>query len=162
MPGAVVSGRLVQLEEGFPRVVPVPRGLVLSLLWAGVAFRAVRAVLPGGGRGRRWRDLRTGPEYLVTPVRLRDGRGRVFKIEVHGYLPAHALRPGDQLRVRVRRHAEDLPPRAVQIANLTTGQVLRPRAPTLWSHLGPDTVLQAALGLLMVLVLAVCLWSLLG
>jgi hypothetical protein len=162
MTGAVVTGRLVEIDEGFPRVVAVPRGLVLSLFGAGAAVRLVCAAFPGRGRGRRWQELSKGPEYLVTPVRLRDGRGRMFTIEMHGYLPAHALRPGDQLRVRVRRQAEDLPPRACHTANLTTGQVLHHRAPTLWSHLWPDTVLQAALGLPLVLVFGLCLWRLVG
>jgi hypothetical protein len=159
---AVITGQIVAIEAGFPRTVRVPRGLVLSLFWAGCAFRVARAAFPGSRPGRRWKELRTGPEYLVTPVRLRDGQGRIFTIEIHGYLPAHALRPRDQLRVRVRRQAEDRPPRAARIVNLTTGQILRPRAPTLWWHLGPDTMLQAVLGLLMVLVLVLCLWGLLG
>jgi hypothetical protein len=159
---AAVTGQLVEIDEGHLRVLAVPRGLVLTLFWAGAAFRAVRTVFPGRGDGRRWKDLRTGPEYLVTPVRLRDAQGRMFLIEIHGYLPAHALRAGDQLRVRVERQAEDLPPRAAEVANLTTGQVLHPRGPTLWTHLGPDTLLQAALGVLLVLLGGLCLWRVWG
>jgi hypothetical protein len=128
----------------------------------GAIVRVASSALPGGGRARRWKELRKGPEYLVTPVRVRDGRGRVFELEIHGYLSANALRLGDQVRARVRYQSEDLPPRVYHVANLTTGQVLEPRAPTLWSHLGPDTVLQAALGVVLVVVAGLCAWGLLG
>jgi hypothetical protein len=158
----VITGQLVAIEDGYPRTVAVPRLPVLSMFWAGAIVRIAAAALPGGGRTRRWKELREGPEYLVTPVRVRDGRGRVFELEIHGYLSANALRRGDQVRTRLRYQSEDLPPRAYHIANLTTGQVLEPRAPTLWSHLGPDTVLQAALGLVLVLVVGLCLWSVWG
>ena len=159
---AVVTGRLVEIDEGYPREVAVPRLLVLSMFWVGAIVRLARSALPGGSPGRRWKELRKGPEYLVRPVRVGDGRGRLYELEIHGYLSANALRPGDQVRIRVRHQSEDLPPLAYHIANLTTGQVLEPRAPTLWSHLGPDTVLQAVLGLVLVLVLVVCLWSVWG
>jgi len=33
------------------------------------------------------------------------------------------------------------------VLNLTTMQPLTPRIPTLWSHLGPGLLIQAALGL---------------
>jgi hypothetical protein len=35
----------------------------------------------------------------------------------------------------------------LRVVNLTTLQPLRPRIPTLWSHLGPGLLIQAALGL---------------
>jgi hypothetical protein len=158
----VVTGRLVGIDEGYPREVAVPRLLLLTLYWVGALVRAASSALPGGGRPRRWKELRKGPEYLVTPVRVRDGRGRVFQLEIHGYLSANALRLGDQIRARLRYQSDDLPPRVYHIANLTTGQVLQPRAPTLWSHLGPDTVLQAALGLVVLVVVAVCAWGVLA
>jgi hypothetical protein len=161
-PAPVVTGQLVEIDEGYPREVAVPRFLVLSMFWIGAVVRVVSSALPGGGRARRWKELRKGPEYLVRPVRVRDGRGRLYELEIQGYLSANALRLGDQVRIRVRHQSEDLPRRAYHIANLTTGQVLEPRAPTLWSHLGPDTVLQAALGLVLVLVLGLCLWSVWG
>jgi hypothetical protein len=47
-----------------------------------------------------------------------------------------------------------------RIVNLTTGQLLTPRTPTLWSHLGPALLLQAAIGL--VLVGVVLGWLLVG
>lgn len=158
----MVTGELVAIEEGYPRTVDVPRLTVLGLLWAGAIVRAAGSALPGRVRDRRWKELREGPEYLVTPVRVRDGRGRMYELEIHGYLSANALRRGDQVRARLRYQSEDLPPRVYHLANLTTGQVLQPRAPTLWSHLGLDTVLQAALGIVVVAVAVVCLWSIWG
>lgn len=158
---AVVTGRLVEFDESYPRAVRIPRNLVLSLLWLGAAFRVVLAAFGRGGRGRRWNDLRNGPEYLVTPVRVRDARGRLVELEIHGYLSANALHLGDQVRARVRRQSDqELPPRVYHLANLTTGQVLEPRAPTLWSHLGPDVVLQGVLGLVLVLGVGLCVWGL--
>jgi hypothetical protein len=159
----VVTGRLVEFDDSYPREIGIPRQLVLSLYWVGAVFRVALSALGRGGRGRRWKDLRKGPEYLVTPVRVQDGRGRLVELEIHGYLSANALHLGDQIRTRVRRQRdEELPPQAYHIANLTTGQVLEPRAPTLWSHLGPDVVLQAVLGLLLLLVAGLCVWGLLG
>jgi hypothetical protein len=160
---AVVIGQLAGIDDAYPREVPVPRYLVLGMLWIGALFRAVLFAFRGRGGGRRWKDLRKGPEYLVTPVRVRDVRGRLVELEIHGYLSVNALRAGDQVRARVRRQGdEDLPPRVYHLANLTTGQVFEPRAPTLWSHLGPDVVLQAGLGLLLALVAGACLWGVLG
>lgn len=158
---AVVIGQLAQMEESYTRTVAVPRQRVLAILWIGALFHAVLSVFRPGGARRKWKDVRSGPEYLVTPVRVRDRRGRLVALEIHGYLSANALRVGDQVRIRVHRQGDDeLAPLGYHIANLTTGQVLEPRAPTLWSHLGPEVVLQAVLGLVLVMVVvSVCLWG---
>ncbi len=161
---AVVIGRLVGMDESYSRTVGVPRGLVMGILWAGALFRLVLAAFRVGAGGQRWKDVRNGPEYLVTPVRVRDSRGDLFALEIHGYLSANALHIGDEVRVRLRRQSDgDLPPLGYHIANLTSGQILEPRRPTLWSHLGPAAVLQALLGLvLVVLVLTLVTWGLLS
>jgi hypothetical protein len=39
-----------------------------------------------------------------------------------------------------------IPVRLLHMINLTTMQPLTPRIPTLWSHLGPALLIQAALG----------------
>jgi hypothetical protein len=167
----VITGELVDFDDSYPREVPVPSYLLAGVLATGTIARSAVVMLAaalryGGGQGgarRRWKDLRKGPEYLVTPVRVRDTRGRLVPLEIHGYLPAGALQRRDQIRVRVRRQGDpELPPRIHHIANLTTGQVLEPRRPTLWSHLGPDLVLQAGLGVLLALIVVVCLWGGLG
>jgi hypothetical protein len=97
------------------------------------------------------RDLRRAPEFLVTPLRLRDTVGRLCEVEIHGHLPQSALEPADQIVVYVRHQRDaDLPPRVERIVNVTTGQLLTPRIPTLWSHLGPALLAQAFIGLLVV------------
>lgn len=159
---SVVIGRLVEMEESYPREVAVPRGVVLAILAVGALFRLILSAVRAAGDGPSWKELRKGPEYLVTPVRVRDRRGRLVALEIHGYLSANALHVGDQVRIRVRRQPDDdLPPLGYHISNLTTGQILTPKPPTLWFHLGPDVLLQAVLGLLLaVVVVGLCAWGL--
>ncbi|MEV0156482.1 hypothetical protein AB0H57_22540 [Micromonospora sp. NPDC050686] len=157
----IITARVVRLLDGYPREVRVGQPVLVAVLTAaglaGLLFRLVRALLSsGGGAARRsFKDLKKGPEFLVTPVRLRDGAGRLCEVELHGHLPQSALHPADhvQLTLRPQRDA-DLPPRIERIVNLTTGQLLTPRVPTLWSHLGPPLLLQAACGALLVAALA--------
>lgn len=165
---AVVNGQVVKIDASYTREVQVPRFIVLTVLaLGGLAASAVQllaSVLRQGagtaGARRGWKDLRKGPEYLVTPIQVRDGRGRLVNLEIHGYLAANALLRTDQIRARVRRQLDiRLPPRVYHLANLTTGQVVVPRPPTVWSHLGPAMVLQAGFGLALMLVLFVCLWG---
>jgi hypothetical protein len=73
------------------------------------------------------------------------------EMELHGHLPQSALHPSDHVQVTVRRQKDpDLAPRVERIVNITTGQLLTPHPPTLWSHLGPALLLQAGLGLLLI------------
>ena len=68
-------------------------------------------------------------------------------MEIHGHVPQSALDPADHVQVTVRRQKDpELPPRVERIVNLTTGQFLTPRTPTVWSHLGPALLFQAVLG----------------
>ncbi|WP_197675853.1 hypothetical protein [Micromonospora auratinigra] len=159
----IVTGRLVRLMEGYAREVRVGQPVLVAVLTAaglaGLLLRVARALLSSGGGGARrsFKDLKKGPEFLVTPVRVRDSRDRLVEVELHGHLPQSALHPGDhvQLTLRPQRDA-DLPPRIERIVNLTTGQLLTPRTATLWSHLGPPLLLQATLGVLLVLGIAAC------
>ncbi|MFI5835694.1 hypothetical protein ACIA5A_18650 [Micromonospora sp. NPDC051300] len=159
----VVTGRLVRLMEGYAREVRVGQPVLVTVLTAagvvGLLLRVVRALLSSGGGGakRSFKDLKKGPEFLVTPVRVRDATDRLVEVELHGHLPQSALHPGDhvQLTLRAQRDA-DLPPRIERIVNLTTGQLLTPRTATLWSHLGPALLLQALVGALLVLAVAAC------
>jgi hypothetical protein len=163
-PGPVVTGRVVRLMEGYPRELRVGQPALVAVVGAaGVArliLLLVVAVLragTGGGTRRRWKELRKGPEYLVTPLRIRDGSGVLCEMEIHGHLPQSALEPADHVQVTVRPQRDsDLPPRVERIVNITTGQLLTPRRPTLWSHLGPPLLLQAVLGLLLVGAVAAC------
>ncbi|MFR9776884.1 hypothetical protein ACL02O_12590 [Micromonospora sp. MS34] len=159
----IVTGRLVRLMEGYAREVRVGQPVLVTVLTAaglaGLLMRALRALLSSGGGGARrsFKELKKGPEFLVTPVRVRDATDRLLEMELHGHLPQSALHPGDhvQLTLRPQRDA-DLPPRIERIVNLTTGQLLTPRTATVWSHLGPPLLLQAALGALLVLGIAAC------
>jgi hypothetical protein len=160
----ILTGRVVRLLEGYTRELPVSQPVLVVVLAAagvGALLRLLaRAILPGsGGGGRRsWKQLRKGPEYLVTPLRLRDGAGRLCEVELHGHLPQSALHPADHVQLTLRPQRDpELPPRIERIVNLTTGQLLTPRTATLWTHLGPPLLLQAVVGLLVAL--GVALWS---
>ncbi len=159
----IVTGRIVRLLEGYPREVRVGQPVLVAVLAAasvaGLLVALVRAVLSAGSGGsrRRFKDLKKGPEYLVTPVRLRDAAGRLCEVELHGHLPQSALHPADHVQITLRRQRDsDLPPKIERIVNLTTGQLLTPRTATLWSHLGPPLLLQAALGAVLLAGLAAC------
>ncbi len=161
--GKILTAQIVRLMDGYPREIRVGQPvLVVVLAAAGVAgllvrlVRALRSAGSGGGR-RSFKDLKKGPEYLVTPVRLRDADGRAYEVELHGHLPQSALHPADHVQLTLRDQGDpDLPPKIEQIVNLTTGQLLRPRTATLWSHLGPPLLLQAVLGALLLTALAAC------
>ncbi|MEU8301665.1 hypothetical protein AB0C04_30785 [Micromonospora sp. NPDC048909] len=160
----IVTGRVVRLLDGYSREVSVGQPVLVAVLAAagvaGLLMLLVRSVLPGGGSGarRRWKELRKGPEYLVTPLRLRDTTGRLCEVELHGHLPQSALHPADHVQIALRPQRDpELPPRIERIVNLTTGQLLTPRTATLWTHLGPPLLLQAMLGAL--LLLGIAAWS---
>ncbi|MFD6696377.1 hypothetical protein [Micromonospora aurantiaca (nom. illeg.)] len=158
----VVTGRLVRLMEGYAREVRVGQPALVAVLTAagvvGLLLKVVRALLSSGGGARRsFKELKKGPEFLVTPVRVRDAAGRLVEVELHGHLPQSALHPGDHVQLTLRaQRDEDLPPRIERIVNLTTGQLLTPRTATLWSHLGPALLLQAMLGAVLLFGVAAC------
>ncbi|MEV4544520.1 hypothetical protein [Micromonospora echinaurantiaca] len=162
--GRIVTGRVVRLMDGYARELKVGQPVLVAVLAAagvaGLLVALVRALLAigSGGSRRAFKELRKGPEYLVTPLRIRDTVGQLCEVELHGHLPQSALHPADHVQLTLRRQRDpDLPPKVEQIVNLTTGQLLTPRTATLWSHLGPPLLLQAALGAL--LVAAVLTWS---
>ena len=161
----VVYGRVARIDPPYPREVrvttPALTAVVAAAGIAGVVTAALRVPLgrPGRTGSRRgWKDLRKPPEFLVTPVLVNDAQDRLVPLEIHGHMSGAALVRGDRVRVRVRRSRDPAtPPRAVHIENLTTGRTLTPRGATLWSHLGPGLVLQAALGLVLVGLTLACL-----
>ncbi|GAA3761659.1 hypothetical protein GCM10022225_54250 [Plantactinospora mayteni] len=157
-PGPVITGHVVRLMEGYSREVRVGQPVLVAVLGTAAVVRVVLALFAsmlragaGAGARRKWKELRKGPEFLVTPLRLRDGSGVLCEMEIHGHLPQSALEPADHVQVTVRSQKDaGLAPRVERIVNLTTGQLLTPRTPTLWSHLGPALLLQAAVGLLLI------------
>ncbi|MGC4763031.1 hypothetical protein ACLQ20_09285 [Micromonospora sp. DT46] len=162
--GRIVTGRIVRLMDGYPREVRIGQPVLVAVLVAagiaGLLMALARSLFSAssGAARRSFKDLKKGPEYLVTPVRLRDAAGRLCEVELHGHLPQSALHPADHVQLTLRPQGDpDLPPKIERIVNLTTGQLLTPRTATLWSHLGPPLLLQAVLGT--VLVAAVLAWS---
>ncbi|MCI4061054.1 hypothetical protein MRQ36_00110 [Micromonospora sp. R77] len=162
----IVTGRVLRLLEGYPREVRVGQPVLVAVLTAagvvGLLMLLVRSLLTnvGGGARRSFKELKKGPEFLVTPVRLRDRAERLVEVELHGHLPQSALHPGDHVQVTLRPQPDaDLPPKIERIVNLTTGQLLTPRTATVWSHLGPALLLQATLGAL--LLCGIAAWSML-
>ena len=150
----IITGRFAGFGTAYTRAVRVRQPILLAVLAAAGVAHAVAAVLlavlRSGGRGprRRFKDLKKGPEYLVTPVRLRDDLGQTYEIEMHGHVPQSALHRGDLVQVVTAPQPDPtLPVKLVRLINLTTMQPLRPRIPTLWSHLGPALLLQAGVGL---------------
>jgi hypothetical protein len=162
---AVITGRVVKIEDAYARELPVPKGLVAVVLAVAIVARLATALLAlvlrtqPGGDGRGWKALTKGPEFRVTPVWIRDTDGLFVEVEVHGYLSDRALRPRDRIQVQaLRQDGRHLPMRAQRIENLTIGRRIVPRRPTLWSHFGPSLLLQAIIGLVLVVLLAISLW----
>jgi hypothetical protein len=146
----LITGRFSGFGTAYTREVKVGQPLLIAILVAAGVAQILVAALRSGGRGarRRFKDLKKGPEYLVTPVRLRDDLGQTYEVEMHGHLPQSALHRGDLVQVTTAPQQDPaLPVKLVRLINLTTMQPLCPRIPTLWSHLGPGLLLQAALGL---------------
>lgn len=157
----ILTGRVVRFMDGYSREVRIGQPVLVAVLTAasvaGLLVMLVRTVLSslgGGGARRKWKDLKKGPEFLVTPLRVRDDNGQLYEVELHGHLPQSAVHPSDWVQLTLRPQDVDLPPRIERIVNLTTGQLLTPRTATVWSHLGPPLLIQAALGAALVLLVA--------
>jgi hypothetical protein len=157
----VITGRFVSFDTSYTREVKIGQPVLLAVLVsAGIAYALVAvalAVLRSGGRGarRKFKELKKGPEYLVTPVRLRDDLGQTYEVEMHGQLPQSALHRGDLVQLTTAPQKDPaLAVRLVRLVNLTTMQPLTPRIPTLWSHLGPGLLIQAVFGLTVAAVVA--------
>jgi hypothetical protein len=145
----VITGRFLHFGAAYTREIKIGQPLLLAvLIAAGVAHLLLAAVRSGRqGVRRRFKDLKKGPEYLVTPVRLRDDLGQTYEIELHGHLPQSALHRGDLVQATTTPQKDHtLPVKLSRLINLTTMQPLSPRIPTLWSHLGPGLLLQAGIG----------------
>jgi hypothetical protein len=153
----VITGRFLGFGTPYTREVKVGQPVLLAVLIAAGFAAAVLAALRSGGRGarRRFKDLKKGPEYLVTPVRLRDDLGQTYEVEMHGHLPQSALHRRDLIQVATAPQKDPtLPVKLLRVVNLTTLQPFTPRVPTLWSHLGPGLLIQAVLGLTVAAVVA--------
>ncbi|WP_328476921.1 hypothetical protein OHA21_23190 [Actinoplanes sp. NBC_00393] len=143
----IITGRFLGFQASYTREVRVGRPLAVAIfMLAGVA-QLIAALLRMKPARRTLKELKKGPEFLVTPVRLRDDLGQTYEVEMHGQLPQSALHRGDLIQIRTQPQADHtLPVKLLQVVNLTTMQPLTPRIPTQWSHLGPALLLQAGLG----------------
>ena len=146
--GPVITGRFLGYRTAYTREVKIGRPLVLAVFVSASIARLIGALIRLRGVRRKLKDLKKGPEFLVTPLRLRDDLGQVYELELHGHLPVSALYRGDLVQVVTRPQADPtLPVKLDRMVNLTTMQPLTPRIPTMWSHLGPALLIQAGLGL---------------
>src|SRR3954451_13129889 len=153
----VITGRFLGFLPSYTRSVRVGQPFLLAVVVSAAVAQALvalaLALLRTGPRGARrtFKDLKKGPEYLVTPVRLRDHLGPTYEVEMHGHLPQSALHRGDLVQATTRPQPDPtLPVKLMQVVNLTTMQPLAPRIPTQWSHLGPALMLQAIAGVAVV------------
>ena len=143
----VITGRFLGFRTAYTREVKVGQPLVIAVFVCATIARLIGALVRLKGVRRRFKDLKKGPEFLVTPVRVRDDLGQIYEVEMHGHLAASALHRGDLVQLTTSEQADPtLPVRLLRMINLTTMQPLTPRVPTLWSHIGPALLLQAALG----------------
>jgi hypothetical protein len=160
--GPIITGRFLGSRPSYTRSVKVGQPLLVAVFVTATIAQTLGALIlallrsGGGGTRRKFKDLKKGPEFLVTPVRLRDDLGQTYEVEMHGQLPQSALHRGDLVQVRTRAQKDpDLPVKLEQVLNLTTMQPLTPRIPTLWSHLGPGLLIEACVGLLVAAAIAV-------
>jgi hypothetical protein len=153
----VVLGQIVKVDESYGRELPVPPIVLFPVVLAAIAAELVGLLVgtllrtgPLGTARRPIKALRKGPEYMVTPIWVRDADDSVVEVEVHGFLNRSALVRTDRIRTVTRPQKGDLPPLTGDIENLTTGRTLRPRRATLLTHLGLGLILQAVVGLLII------------
>ena len=156
----VVMGRVTEVEEPYAREVGVPPILLFPLVVCATVFDLVGLLLRAVLRlrvptaRRPLKALRKGPEYMVTPIWVRDADDSLVELEVHGHLNRSAVVRTDRIRTIARRQKGDLPLLAGPIENLTTSRMLRPRRATLLTHLGLGLVLQGMLGAVLVVLIA--------
>ena len=143
----VITGRFAGFQASYTREVRVGQPLLVVVFLAASIVHLIGSVLRMRPARRSFKELKKGPEFLVTPVRVRDDLGQLHEVEMHGHLPQSALHRGDLVQVRTQPQSDErLPVKLIQVINLTTMQPLTPRIPTMWSHLGPALLLQAVLG----------------
>ncbi|MEV4345618.1 hypothetical protein AB0J83_14190 [Actinoplanes sp. NPDC049596] len=151
----VITGRFAGFQSSYTRQVKIGQSVLMAIFVAAGITQMIGSLLRMGGARRSFKELKKGPEFLVTPVRVRDDLGQTYEVEMHGQLPQSALHRGDLVQFTTAPQKDPtLPVRLVQVVNLTTMQPLTPRIPTMWSHLGPALLLQAVLGAAVVAALA--------
>ena len=113
----VVMGQITEVEESYAREVAIPPIVLFPVVVAAFAVDVVALLLSTVLRiripsaRRPLKALRKGPEYMVTPIWVRDADDSLVELEVHGHLNRSArpvqLRATGQRRVRQRRLDSD-------------------------------------------------------
>jgi hypothetical protein len=160
-----VAGVVVTVEPAYPREASIGWHILLPILVTAAVTRllalAIAAILrdgKSGSGGRSLKELRRGPEFLVTEFTVQADDGTLVELEIHGHLAKSALLPRDRIRARVRpQRRRDLPPRAYRIDNYTSGRAHGPHAPTRLGHIGPPLLLNAFVGFGIIVLVATSL-----
>jgi hypothetical protein len=148
----VITGRFAGYQTSYTREVKVGQPVLMAVFVAAGIAQMLGSMLRMKPARRSFKELKKGPEFLVTPVRVRDDLGQTYEVEMHGHLPQSALHRGDLIQLTTLPQKDPrLPVKLIRVINLTTMQPLTPRIPTMWSHLGPAMLLQALLGLTVVI-----------
>lgn len=164
----IVLGKVNRIDEAYTRSLRVPTGLLIAILAGATVIDLIALLLAAVLRIKipvatrpGVKELRKGPEFVVTPLWVHDADGSLVEIEVHGYLAASAVIPTDRIRATVHRQkGRDALPRVGDLENLTTSRRVRPRGASIWLHFGVPLVLQAVLGA--VLLAAILGFALIG
>jgi hypothetical protein len=163
----IISGQVLHVDDSYGLPLSVPPIILYPVLatayvfeLVGLAFTAVfRLGTPASARPKL-RSARQGPEFMITPIQVRDAMGEVLDVEVHGHLNKTALVRTDRIRMKAyEQRGRDLPLRAGDIENLTTGRMIRPRRATLWTHFGTPLLLQAIAGAVVVILPVACVFG---
>jgi hypothetical protein len=158
---------VVRIDDSYGRELGVNSQVVYPVVVAAGMVELVGTLIgmvlrtgaPGSFR-RPLKALRKGPEFMVTPIWVHAADDSVVELEVHGHLNRSALVRGDRIRtVAIRPRAAGFPAVTGTIENLTTGRMLRPRRPTMWTHLGLPLAFQAALGIVLIGGSLLCLFG---
>ena len=106
--GPYITGRFLGFRTSYTREVRIGRPLVLVVFVTASIGRILGAMLRFGGGGvrRKFKELTKGPEFLVTPVRLRDDQGQLYEVEMHGHLTVSALHRGDLVQITTKEQAD--------------------------------------------------------
>src|SRR5690348_5205429 len=97
--GPIITGRFAGFRASYTRPVRIGQPLVMAVFLASSVFHLIGSLLRMKAGRRSFKELKKGPEFLVTPVRLRDDLGQTYEVEMHGQLPQSALRRGDLVQV---------------------------------------------------------------
>ncbi len=156
-PPSEIAGQVIQVDEPYARQEGIGWAVLAPLLIPAALARGIGLLIAavtrtgattGGGR-RSLKELRRGPEVLVTTFLVRPADGPPVELEVHGHMVSGALVPGDMIVAQVRpQRRRDVPLQAYRIDNYTSQRAHAPHPPTRWTHIGAPLFLQAAIGVL--------------